>query len=177
MTRLVKATADFPAGKLMEKLIIGSRGSDLALWQANFVRNNLINSAHIEVEIKVIRTQGDKIDHLSFSDMEGKGFFTKELEDELLNGTIDLAVHSLKDLQTTMPEGLDLGAVCSREDPRELVLIRPDSYDTESPLGIKEGATVGTSSVRRQCQVASLAPTLKVKDLRGNVPTRINKLA
>jgi hydroxymethylbilane synthase len=160
----------------MEKLVIGSRGSELALWQANFIKDHLANHTDVPVEIKIIKTQGDKIDHISFSEMEGKGFFTKELEDALLAGTIDLAVHSLKDLQTTMPDGLDLGAVCFREDPRELALIRPEAYDSEAPLGIKEGATIGTSSVRRQCQIAHLASTLKVKDLRGNVPTRIRKL-
>jgi hydroxymethylbilane synthase len=160
----------------MEKVIIGSRGSDLALWQANFIREKLGNRADVPVEIKIIKTQGDKIDHLSFSEMEGKGFFTKELEEELLNGGIDLAVHSLKDLQTTMPGGLALGAVCSREDPRELLLIRPESYDTEAPLGVRIEGIVGTSSVRRQCQVHNLAPALKIKDLRGNVPTRIRKL-
>jgi hydroxymethylbilane synthase len=160
----------------MEKLIIGSRGSELALWQANFIRDNLAKHTDVPVQIKIIKTQGDKIDHLSFSEMEGKGFFTKELEEELLAGTIDLAVHSLKDLQTTMPDGLALGAVCFREDARELVLIRAESYDSEAPLGIIEGATVGTSSVRRQCQIAHLAPTLKIKDLRGNVPTRVRKL-
>lgn len=160
----------------MDKLVIGSRGSELALWQANFIKDNLANHTDVPVVIKIIKTQGDKIDHLSFSEMEGKGFFTKELEDALLGGTIDLAVHSLKDLQTTMPDGLDLGAVCFREDPRELALIRPEAYDSEAPLGIKEGATVGTSSVRRQCQIAHLASTLKVKDLRGNVPTRVRKL-
>jgi hydroxymethylbilane synthase len=160
----------------MEKLVIGSRGSELALWQANFIKDNLAKHTDVPIEIRIIKTQGDKIDHLSFSEMEGKGFFTKELEDALLGGTIDLAVHSLKDLQTTMPDGLDLGAVCFREDPRELVLIRPEAYDSEAPLGIKAGATVGTSSVRRQCQIANLAPTLKIKDLRGNVPTRVRKL-
>jgi hydroxymethylbilane synthase len=160
----------------MKRLVIGSRGSELALWQANFIKNNLANHTDVPVEIRIIKTQGDKIDHLSFSEMEGKGFFTKELEDALLNGTIDLAVHSLKDLQTTMPDGLDLGAVCFREDPRELVLIHPKAHDSEAPLGIKAGATVGTSSVRRQCQIAHLAPTLKLKDLRGNVPTRARKL-
>jgi hydroxymethylbilane synthase len=160
----------------MKSLVIGSRGSELALWQANFIKSNLASHTDIPIEIRIIKTQGDKIDHLSFSEMEGKGFFTKELEEALLSGTIDLAVHSLKDLQTTMPDGLDLGAVCFREDPRELVLIRPEAYDSEAPLGVKEGATVGTSSVRRQCQVAHLAPTLKLKDLRGNVPTRVRKL-
>ncbi len=160
----------------MEKLIIGSRGSELALWQANFIKDNLANHTDVPVEIRIVKTQGDKIDHLSFSEMEGKGFFTKELEEALLGGTIDLAVHSLKDLQTTMPDGLNLGAVCFREDQRELVLIRAEVYDSEAPLGIKKGATVGTSSVRRQCQIAHLAPTLKIKDLRGNVPTRARKL-
>lgn len=160
----------------MDRLIIGSRGSELALWQANFIRDNLAKHTDVPIEIKIIKTQGDKIDRVAFSDMEGKGFFTKELEDELLAGTIDLAVHSLKDLQTTMPDGLALGAVCFREDPRELMLIRPESYDSEAPLGIKEGSTLGTSSVRRQCQVVHLAPSIKIKDLRGNVPTRVRKL-
>ncbi len=160
----------------MDKLVIGSRGSDLALWQANFIKENLAKHTDVPIEIKIIRTQGDKIDHLSFSEMEGKGFFTKELEDELLAGSIDLAVHSLKDLQTTMPFGLTLGAVCFREDPRELVLIRPGAGNSTALLGVKEDSIVGTSSVRRQCQVASLGPSLKIKDLRGNVPTRIRKL-
>lgn len=160
----------------MEKLIIGSRGSELALWQANFIKENLAKHTDIPIQIKIIKTQGDKIDQVSFSDMEGKGFFTKELEEELLAGSIDLAVHSLKDLQTTMPAGLSLGAVCFREDPRELMLIRPEAYDSEAALGIKVDSVIGTSSVRRQCQIAHLAPTLKIKDLRGNVPTRIRKL-
>ncbi len=160
----------------MRKLVIGSRGSELALWQANFIKCNIRNHTDVSVEIRIIKTQGDKIDHLSFAEMEGKGFFTKELEEALLGGTIDLAVHSLKDMQTTTPDGLRLGAVCFREDPRELVLIRPEACDTGAPLNIKEGSVVGTSSVRRQCQIAHLAPSLQCKDLRGNVPTRVSKL-
>src|SRR5690554_7615993 len=97
----------------MKKIIIGSRGSDLALWQANFVKDELEKLGHA-VEIKVISTQGDRIQHLSFDKMEGKGFFTKELESELLNQSIDLAVHSHKDLETTSPPGLTITAVSYR---------------------------------------------------------------
>lgn len=160
----------------MDKLIIGSRGSDLALWQAGFIRDKLVKYTDLPIQIKIIKTSGDKIDYLSFAEMEGKGFFTKELEDELQERGIDLAVHSLKDLQTTMPEGLRVGAVCFREDPREIVLVHPDSHEPTQPFGVRAHAIIGTSSVRRQCQVANLAPTLQIKDLRGNVPTRVRKL-
>ena len=132
----------------MEKIVIGSRGSELALWQAEFIKKALASHTDLPVEIKLIKTQGDKIDQLSFAEMEGKGFFTKELEDELLAETIDLAVHSLKDLQTTLPQGLTLGAVAFREDPREIVLIRPESFDSLQPLGVMRGGIIGTSSVR-----------------------------
>ena len=160
----------------MGTLIIGSRGSQLALWQANFIKHKIESSSDTAVEIKTIKTQGDKITDLSFDKMEGKGFFTKEIEDALLDDSIDLAVHSLKDLQTTMPPGLALTAVGFREDSREAILVRSSSYDSSKTLGIIENGIIGSSSVRRQSQIAQLRPDLQLKDLRGNVPTRIKKL-
>lgn len=160
---------------MLRKIIVGSRGSDLALWQANFTKNQLENLGY-PVEIRIIKTKGDQIQHLSFDKMEGKGFFTKELEDALLNGTIDLAVHSHKDLPTTFPEGLTIAAVSYREDCSESILIAPEAEDINEILGIKKGAIVGTSSARRKSQLLNMRPDLIIKELRGNVPTRIKKL-
>jgi hydroxymethylbilane synthase len=160
----------------MNRIVIGTRGSELALWQAEHVRQTLSAETDTPIEITVVKTTGDEIDALPFSKMQGKGFFTKELEEELLAGRIDLAVHSMKDLQTTLPDGLSVGAVCSRADPREIALIDPKSYDESQPLGVKEGKVIGTSAVRRQCQISELMPSLKIRDLRGNVPTRVRKL-
>ncbi len=158
------------------KLVIGSRGSDLALWQANFIRDILTNEHECAVDIKIIKTAGDKFDQLSFDKMEGKGFFTKELEEALLADEIDLAVHSLKDLMTTQPDGLKLGAAGYRVDRREMLLITKESRTGNGLIPVKEGGTIGTSSNRRKCQIAQASPSLEIKDLRGNVPTRINKL-
>ena len=156
-------------------VIIGSRGSDLALWQANFVKTSLLKLG-VRTEIKIIKTQGDKIQHLSFDKLEGKGFFTKEIEEELLNGSIDLAVHSHKDLETNQPHGLKIAAVSARENPSELILIRKSSFDPEQAFGVKENGIIGTSSARRQTQILAKRPDVQLKDLRGNVPTRIDKL-
>lgn len=159
----------------MKKLIIGTRGSDLALWQANYTKNKLAEIG-VESELKIIKTQGDKILNLRLDKLEGKGFFTKELEEELLNGTIDLAVHSHKDLPTINPPGLIIAAVSEREDPAELLLILKDCVDVSQKLSLKNGAMVGTSSNRRKAQLLALRPDLNIEDLRGNVPTRIQKL-
>ena len=156
-------------------LIIGTRGSELALWQANFVKDSLAK-VNINAELKIIKTQGDRILNLSFDKLEGKGFFTKELEEELLAGTIDLAVHSHKDLPTENPPGLIIAAVSEREDPSELLLILKDCVDVKQKLSVKYGAIVGTSSNRRKAQLLAHRPDLEIEDLRGNVPTRINKL-
>jgi hydroxymethylbilane synthase len=156
-------------------LIIGTRGSELALWQANFVKDELAKN-NVEAELKIIKTQGDRILHLSFDKLEGKGFFTKELEEELLAGTIDLAVHSHKDLPTENPPGLIIAAVSEREDPSELLLILKDCVDVHQKLSVKFGGIVGTSSNRRKAQLLALRPDLEIEELRGNVPTRINKL-
>jgi hydroxymethylbilane synthase len=160
---------------LERTLIIGTRGSELALWQANFVKDSLA-SANIKAELKIIKTQGDRILNLSFDKLEGKGFFTKELEEELLAGTIDLAVHSHKDLPTENPPGLIIAAVSEREDPSELLLILKDCVDVKQKLSVKFGAIVGTSSNRRKAQLLAYRPDLEIEDLRGNVPTRIGKL-
>lgn len=159
----------------MQKIIIGSRGSDLALWQANHVKKQLEDLGH-QVEIKIIVTQGDAIQHLSFDKLEGKGFFTKEIETELLAGTIDVAVHSHKDLETNPPAGLIIAAVSDREDPSELLLMQKSVVDSSKKWNLKENAIIGTSSARRKSQVVHFRPDLKINDLRGNVPTRIQKL-
>lgn len=159
----------------MRKIIIGSRGSDLALWQAHHVKSQLENIG-CEVEIKIIKTQGDIVQHLSFDKMEGKGFFTKEIEAALLEKSIDLAVHSHKDLETNSPEGLVIAAVSEREDPADLLLIRKEAVDANETFLLKQGAITGTSSARRKSQMMRFRPDIEIKDLRGNVPTRIQKL-
>ena len=159
----------------MQKITIGSRGSDLALWQANHVKRQLENLGHT-VEIKVIITQGDAIQHLSFDKLEGKGFFTKEIESALLDKSIDLAVHSHKDLETNPPAGLVIAAVSEREDPSDLLLIAKSKVDTTQPWNLALDASIGTSSARRKSQIIRFRKDLKISDLRGNVPTRIQKL-
>ena len=159
----------------MKKITIGSRGSDLALWQANHVKRQLEDLGH-EVEIKVIITQGDAIQNLSFDKLEGKGFFTKEIETALLDKSIDLAVHSHKDLETNPPAGLIIAAVSEREDPSELLLIRNESVDKNQKWNLKSEAIIGTSSARRKSQINLYRSDLHINDLRGNVPTRIQKL-
>lgn len=156
-------------------LRIGSRGSDLALWQANFVKDTLAANG-TEAEIVIIKTQGDKIQHLSFDKMEGKGFFTKEIEDALLLNRIDLAVHSHKDLETTQPAGLKIAAVSKRAAVEDTLLIHPSAFNEDHYLGLRPEAIVGTSSARRKVQVKDLFPSAQLKDLRGNVPTRFQKL-
>lgn len=160
---------------MRKKIIIGSRGSDLALWQARHVRQQL-KRIGILAEIRIIKTQGDKIQHLSFDKLEGKGFFTKEIEEALLRGDIDLAVHSHKDLPTESPKGLMIAAVSEREDPSELLLIRRKAVDETQKFYLKKKALVGTSSARRKSQLLAWRPDVRIKDLRGNVPTRIQKL-
>nr|MBC7613872.1 hydroxymethylbilane synthase [Pseudopedobacter sp.] len=160
----------------MERTItIGTRGSDLALWQANYVKDKLAE-INIKSELKIIKTQGDHILNLRLDKLEGKGFFTKELEEHLLDGSIDLAVHSHKDLPTKNTPGLIIAAVSEREDPSEVILILKDCVDLSKKLSIKHNATVGTSSNRRQSQLSSVRPDLEFENLRGNVNTRIQKL-
>lgn len=164
-----------PEDNKKSKIVIGTRGSELALWQANFIKDRLAEIGH-DSELKIIKTQGDKILNLSFDKLEGKGFFTKELEEELLNGTIDLAVHSHKDLPTTNPEGLIIAAVSEREDPAELLVILKDCVDIQQKLAVKFGGMVGTSSNRRKSQLLAVRPDFEIEELRGNVQTRLQKL-
>lgn len=159
----------------MQHIRIGSRGSDLALWQANHVKAQL-EQLGCSVELIIIKTQGDEIQHLSFDKLEGKGFFTKEIEHALLNESIDLAVHSHKDLETDPPAGLVIACVSEREDPADLLLVSKDSMSHEFLWDLKENAVVGTSSARRKSQVLRFRDDVTLKDLRGNVPTRIQKL-
>ncbi len=158
------------------KLILGSRGSRLALIQAEQVKKALLSQGTPEIEIRVIKTTGDTLDEVTLRKIDGKGFFTKELEQALLSREIDLAVHSLKDLMTRQPEGLTLGAVCFREDRRELLVMRKEVFGGEGVLPIRPGSVIGTGSARRQCQIAFHNPSLRIKDIRGNVPTRVEKL-
>lgn len=160
---------------MSKTIIIGTRGSRLALWQANKVKAEL-EIFNFPCELKIIKTQGDKIQDIGFNKMEGKGFFTKEIESELLDGTIDVAVHSLKDLPTTQPEGLALAGLSQRADPADLLLIHPSAHQEGETLGLKPHSKIGTSSIRRKTQIMALAPGHEVIDLRGNVPTRVNKL-
>lgn len=159
----------------MKKVIIGSRGSDLALWQAHYTQKEL-KALGFDSEIKIIVTKGDKIQNLSFDKLEGKGFFTKEIEEALLNKEIDVAVHSHKDLETDQPEGLIISAVSYRENPADVLLINKNVVDQSQKFGLKTNAIVGTSSARRKNQMQFFRPDVELKDLRGNVPTRVNKL-
>lgn len=159
----------------MHSLRIGTRGSELALWQARYIQSRL-NHLNVNSEIVIIKTKGDQIQHLGFDKMEGKGFFTKEIEEALLNDEVDIAIHSHKDLETTDPAGLTIVAMPQRSFANDILLIRKESVEPSSPLKLKPNATVGSSSARRKVQILAALPDCKVEDLRGNVPTRIQKL-
>lgn len=153
-------------------LTIGTRGSQLALWQAQFIKNQLERHfSDIEVCLRVIKTTGDAIQNRSLVGL-GKGVFTKEIENALLTGDIDLAVHSLKDLPTELPPGLCIAATPAREDPRD-VLITSTGLSLEN---LPKGAKIGTTSPRRKAQLLYVRPDLQVADVRGNVDTRLRKL-
>ncbi|MEW5974861.1 MAG: hydroxymethylbilane synthase [Acidobacteriota bacterium] len=154
-------------------LVIGSRGSKLALYQSNWVKSEL-EKQHpgLQVEIRIIKTSGDLFTEAPLSKIGGKGLFTKEIEEALIRTDIDLAVHSLKDLPTVLPEGLCLGAVSRREDVRDALI--SNRYQTLEALPAK--ARVGTSSLRRQSQLLHLRGDLQIENLRGNLDTRLRKL-
>ena len=157
----------------MEKLIIATRASDLALWQAYHVKERIETSfPHITVELNKITSKGDKILDKPLALIGGKGHFTKELEDEMLEGNADLAVHSLKDVPTYIPEGLELCAITTRQDQSDVLL----SHTYKSLDDLPHGAVVGTTSLRRRMQLLEKRPDLQVKELRGNVNTRLRKL-
>lgn len=159
-------------------LLIGTRGSDLALWQARRVASLIAGRLGSDTRIEVVKTRGDRIQNVAFAKMEGKGFFTKELQEALLDRHVDLVVHSLKDLPTESPDGLEVIAIPERTDPADILLARKDLLDVTpaNPMGLPPGAVVGTSSLRRAAQTLALAPEVRIKALRGNVPTRIGKL-
>jgi hydroxymethylbilane synthase len=158
---------------------IGSRGSPLALVQAREVQSRLAKAGGLDpaqIEIKVIRTTGDVIQDRPLAEAGGKGLFTKEIEEALLAGTIDLAVHSSKDMPTVLPEGLVLSAFLPREDPRDAFIGRNANPAAKTLRELPGGAVVGTASLRRQALVKHLRPDLKIVPLRGNVETRLRKL-
>ena len=149
-------------------LVIGSRGSQLALWQARWIQARLAGQG-LESRIEIIKTTGDKVLNVPLSSVGGKGLFTKEIEDALLARQVDMAVHSLKDLPTEIPAGLQIAAIPEREDPR-------DAMVGQRLADLREGAKVGTSSLRRSAQLRRLRPDLHVESVRGNVDTRLRKL-
>src|SRR4051812_750236 len=156
-------------------LRIGTRGSPLALAQAHELRERLAAAHAIapeKIELQIIRTSGDRIQDRPLSEVGGKGLFTKEIEEALLAGTIDLAVHSAKDMPTVLPEGLMLAAFLPREDVRDAFISRK----AKTLRDLARGAVVGTASLRRQAMVKRLRPDLKVVTFRGNVQTRLRKL-
>jgi len=153
------------------KIIIGSRGSQLALWQSNWVKDRLATTGY-EVEIRTIKTTGDKLQDVPLAQSGTKGLFIKEIEEALADGTVDVAVHSMKDLPTDQPAGLVIPAVPEREDARDVLISRDGRNFGHLPAG----ARVGTSSVRRQAQLRSLRGDLGLVPLRGNLDTRLKKL-
>ncbi len=158
------------------RLVIGSRGSELALWQARWVQEELRRHVpDLEITIEVIKTTGDRILDAPLSKIGDKGIFTREIESALLSKQIDLAVHSLKDLPTVLPQGLVLGAVCSREDVRDVFIPHPHN-SIRTLLDQPQGATIATGSLRRRCQLLHLRPDFQIVDLRGNLNTRFKKL-
>jgi len=159
----------------MKKIRIATRGSRLALWQANHVCAQLA-TIDIDTEIRIIKTKGDRIQHLSFDKIDGKGFFTKEIEESLLAEETDLAVHSLKDLPTASTEGLSLSALSERYDPADILVMNKQCFDKSKSFRLKEGASLGTSSARRKLQIRSERADLNIVDIRGNVPTRLDKV-
>ncbi|MDM5272007.1 hydroxymethylbilane synthase [Sulfurovum sp. zt1-1] len=159
---------------MAEKLIIATRASQLALWQAYHIKERIETSfPDVEVELNEITSKGDKILDRPLALVGGKGHFTKELEDEMLAGNAHLAVHSLKDVPTYIPEGLELAAITERQDQSDVFL----SHKYENLEALPKGAVVGTTSLRRRMQLLQQRPDLQVKDLRGNVNTRLRKLA
>lgn len=155
------------------KIRIGTRQSKLALWQTEHVKAELKKyRPDLEIEVVHINTKGDKILDVALSKIGDKGLFTKELENALLNNEVDLAVHSLKDLETNMPAGLALAAVSKRHEVNDVIIAREKGVTIDT---IKVGGTVGTGSLRRRSQLLNLRPDLNVAELRGNVPTRIQK--
>ncbi|HMK55659.1 MAG TPA: hydroxymethylbilane synthase [Dissulfurispiraceae bacterium] len=168
------------------KIVIGTRASKLALWQAEWVKSEL-ERLHpgIVVELNKIKTTGDKIVDVPLAKVGGKGLFVKEIEEAMLRGEADIAVHSMKDVPTEFPQGLHLAVICKREDPRDAFITRrgnpagrPDIRSSAIPnfASLPQCAVIGTSSLRRSCQLLHARPDLKIEQLRGNLDTRLRKL-
>lgn len=158
------------------KVVIGTRASKLALWQAEWVKSELMRmNPGLQVELNRIKTTGDKILDVPLAMVGGKGLFVKEIEEAMLRGEADLAVHSMKDVPTEFPGGLELASICKREDPRDAFITA-----VKSPIrcfkDLPHAASVGTSSLRRSCQLLSLRPDIRIMQLRGNLETRLRKL-
>ncbi|MBM4169167.1 MAG: hydroxymethylbilane synthase [Ignavibacteria bacterium] len=161
---------------MTKPLRIGTRGSDLALWQSNHIKARLSQAfPDLAIELLIIKTTGDRILDSPLSKIGDKGLFTKEIEHALLSHEIDLAVHSLKDLPTKLPEGLVIGAITEREDVRDVFIAHP-SKPVQSIKELPQGAKVATGSLRRRCQLLHVRPDLEIVDLRGNLNTRLHKL-
>lgn len=166
-------TKVFKEKYLKQKIVIGSRGSELALWQANFIKREIEKkNKNVRVEINIIKTKGDKILDVALSKIGDKSLFTKELEVELIEKRIDLAVHSLKDLQTKLPNELKLAAVTKRHNVEDVLIARKKGMIINN---LPENAKVATGSLRRRSQLLHLRPDLQIFELRGNVPSRIKK--
>lgn len=164
---------------MKNKIIIGTRGSKLALWQAEWIKAELEKlNPGLKIELNRIKTTGDKILDVPLANVGGKGLFVKELEEALLKGEADIAVHSIKDVPTDFPEGLHLAVITEREDPRDAFIAQ--NRNTEGGIlsfkDLPKGATIGTSSLRRSCQLLNMRPDLKIVSLRGNLDTRLRKL-
>ncbi len=163
-------------GIMSDQIRIGSRGSELALWQAKWVQGELRKRfENLDVVIQIIKTKGDKILDSPLSKIGDKGLFTREIEQALLDGKIDIAVHSLKDLPTELPDGLTIGAVCKREDVRDVFIPHPQNQK-RNLLGQPPRAKIATGSLRRRCQLLNLRPDFEIVDIRGNLNTRLEKL-
>lgn len=162
-----------------KRIIIGTRGSKLAVWQAEWIKSRIeeMNSG-VEVLLNRIKTTGDKILDVPLAQVGGKGLFVKEIEEALLKHEADMAVHSMKDVPTEFPHGLHLAAICEREDPRDAFLSRIQNgrFSIQFFKDLPEGATIGTSSLRRSCQLLNIRPDIKIAQLRGNLDTRLRKL-
>ncbi|MGC9333887.1 MAG: hydroxymethylbilane synthase [Anaerolineae bacterium] len=157
-----------------QKLVVGTRGSALALWQTDHVVEQLqALNPDLQVEVRTIKTLGDQVRDRALAQVGSKGLFVKEIEAALLAGEIDLAVHSLKDMPTQLPPALSLGAILERADPRDALVVRGEAAELDQ---LPEGALVGTSSLRRRAQLLAIRPDLRVQDIRGNVDTRLRKL-
>ncbi len=168
----VASGSSFTTDYLPSRLVIGTRGSDLALWQSNTV-GAMLRQSHpgLDISIEIIETKGDKVLDVALEKIGDKGLFTKELENALLKGRIDIAVHSLKDMQTVLPEGLTLGAITQRAAPEDALVASFGMTIADLP----EGGILATGSLRRRAQLLALRPDLRIVDLRGNVPTRLQR--